>query len=200
MGTIYAIFWPIRMVLRLVVGIWYFLSECQMTFRLPLFFRSNDSSLLPVRNLFPASLLRVLPRSILPAGPGGSSSGFGTLPLETLPESLRLLTGKDPSDLPAFFDGTYKPFLRHVKDEGKIGLAILVSGLHEDDAEFKRNVLTDPDLLKCLREHDVVVWGADIREREGYQGASRETMRDYIWLIGYLFQSPKHSKLRPTLR
>lgn len=90
-------------------------------------------------------------------------------------------------------DGTYKEFLNHLKEERKVGCVVLCCSDHEDDMEFKRcvmklvlmlciaaaetfhcafvrNVLTNEEFVKCLRENDILIWGADIREREGYQG------------------------------
>ena len=60
----------------------------------------------------------------------------------------------------------------NVKKEGKVGMVVLVCGEHEDDEEFKRNVLCDAELISLLREKDVMIWGADVRSRDGYQGES----------------------------
>ncbi|KAJ9108609.1 hypothetical protein QFC19_002326 [Naganishia cerealis] len=65
--------------------------------------------------------------------------------------------------------GTYKEFLDHLKAERKVGCVVLCCSDHEDDLEFKRNVLTNEEFVKCLRENDILIWGADVREREGYQ-------------------------------
>lgn len=174
MGTIYAIFLPIRFVLRLLLGIWYLFA----------------------RNVLPTALLRKLPRSLLPGpGPGhglglglgrGDRNGDGFELTDSasihLPHALAEMTGLPASSLPPWFNHTspsisgvgtslgYKPFLRHLKEEAKLGVVILTCGDHEDDEEFKRAVLADPELVACLRENEVVCWGADVREREGYQG------------------------------
>lgn len=42
---------------------------------------------------------------------------------------------------------------------------------HEDDAVFKKECLGDRELVRFLREKEVVVWAGDILSREGYQGA-----------------------------
>lgn len=55
---------------------------------------------------------------------------------------------------------------------GKVGLVVLCSGEHEDDEEFKKDVLGDEEFVGCLKRNDLLVWGADIRSREGYQGGS----------------------------
>ena len=53
-----------------------------------------------------------------------------------------------------------------------MGVVILTCGEHEDDEEFKKDVLCDSELVRTLREKEVMVWGADVRSREGYQGMS----------------------------
>lgn len=35
----------------------------------------------------------------------------------------------------------------------------------------RRDVLTNPELVKTLEEENVLVWGGDVSERDGYQGA-----------------------------
>jgi hypothetical protein len=49
-------------------------------------------------------------------------------------------------------------------------VVVLVCKEHEDDAQFKREVLADPELVRCVKEREMLVWGADVRTREGYQG------------------------------
>lgn len=71
-----------------------------------------------------------------------------------------------------FYIGSYREFLINVRKEGKMGCVILVCGEHEDDEEFKRDVLCDPELIRCFKEKEIMVWIADVRGREGYQGGS----------------------------
>ena len=74
--------------------------------------------------------------------------------------------------LPDFYAGPYREFLIQVRKQGKVGLVILMCWEHEDDEEFKRDVLIDADLIRTLKENEVMVWAADIKSREGYQGGS----------------------------
>lgn len=74
--------------------------------------------------------------------------------------------------LPELYIGSYRDFLNTAKRDGKIGMVVLVCGEHEDDEAFKKEVLSDPELVRVLKEKDVLVWAADIRSREGYQGES----------------------------
>lgn len=51
-------------------------------------------------------------------------------------------------------------------------MVVLVCDEHENDEEFKRDVICDQELVRFIKEKDIMVWGADIRSREGYQGMS----------------------------
>ncbi|KAK4683862.1 hypothetical protein P7C73_g6354, partial [Tremellales sp. Uapishka_1] len=84
---------------------------------------------------------------------------------------LEVFTGCSAAQgtMPEFWIGGYKDFLNHVRKEAKVGLVVLFCAEHEDDEEFKRDVICDGELVRSLRENDVLVWGADIRSREGYQ-------------------------------
>lgn len=83
---------------------------------------------------------------------------------------LEALTGASQTagSLPDFYIGSYRDFLSSVRREGRLGLIVLVSGEHDDDSEFKRDVLADPELSRALKENDISVWAADISTREGY--------------------------------
>ncbi|KAJ9115830.1 hypothetical protein QFC22_004971 [Naganishia vaughanmartiniae] len=137
-----------------------------------------------VRNVLPLGFLPYMPRFLLP--PSGSSSGYSSsIPLssrlpfvETLrqecpdgymPDFWRQGGEEDENEQGTRAGGTYKDFLNHLKEERKVGCVVLCCSDHEDDMEFKRNVLTNEEFVKCLRENDILIWGADIREREGYQ-------------------------------
>ena len=69
-----------------------------------------------------------------------------------------------------FWVGPYREFLSDVRKQAKIGMVVLVCGEHENDEEFKRDILCDPELVRFIKEKEIMVWGADIRSKEGYQG------------------------------
>lgn len=73
----------------------------------------------------------------------------------------------------------------NVRKEGKVGVVIVVCGEHEDDEEFKRDVLCDSELVRTFKEKDIMVWAADVRSREGYQGM-------LTILHGYTLQRSTH--------
>jgi FAS-associated factor 2 len=57
-----------------------------------------------------------------------------------------------------------------IRKEGRVGLIVVTCGEHEDDEEFKRGVLGDREFARVMREKEVLLWGGDVRSREGYQG------------------------------
>lgn len=61
---------------------------------------------------------------------------------------------------------------------------VLTCGEHEDDAQFKKEVLADQELVRVLKEKDVLVWAADSRIREGYQGESPRISSVYNKRVG----------------
>lgn len=90
---------------------------------------------------------------------------------------LELFTGRSTAagTLPDFWIGSYRDFLGEVRRQGKVGVVILCCGEHEDDEEFKKDVLCDEEFVGCLKRNDLLVWGADIRSREGFQGVFHTT-------------------------
>lgn len=74
--------------------------------------------------------------------------------------------------LPKFEICGYEEALRRAKEGMRPMLAILVSEEHDDTPEFKRSVLSDPELLQCLEQNRFIVWGGDIRDRDAYVSAS----------------------------
>lgn len=72
-------------------------------------------------------------------------------------------------ELPEFHTGGYKEALEQAKRQGRIVLIGLFSDIHQDDAQWKRTVLTDPLLINALRKHNVLLWAGDVKDREPYQ-------------------------------
>jgi FAS-associated factor 2 len=81
--------------------------------------------------------------------------------------------------LPDFWVGSYRDFLGEVRKQGKVGLVVLVSSEHEEDEEFKRDVLADPEFIKCLKDNDIMIWAADRSSREGYMVAQTLLVTTY---------------------
>ena len=74
--------------------------------------------------------------------------------------------------LPDFFVGGYDAALKLSQQEARVLCVILTCEEHDDVPPFRRDVLTDPELVRVLTENDIIVWGGDVRDRDGYQGTS----------------------------
>ena len=72
--------------------------------------------------------------------------------------------------LPDFLLGGYDAALRTAQREARVLCVILTSEEHDDVPAFRRDVLTDPEFVRVLTDNQMVVWGGDVRERDGYQG------------------------------
>jgi len=142
-----------------------------------------------VRTFIPLSILPRLPQFLLP--PNGPTSrqrqSNPTAAALSFVRDLETFTGCSAAtnSLPEFYIGPYREFMLNVRKEGKVGMVVVVCGEHEDDEEFKRDVLCDSELVRTLKEKDIMVWGADVRSREGYQGEPRPA----TWQIRLLTDS-----------
>ena len=92
--------------------------------------------------------------------------------------------------LPDFYLGSYEEALRVCQQEAKILCCVLVSEEHDDVPEFKRwakhfvesnaliesnrTTLIDPEFNSLLKSNNFLVWGGDVRDRDAYQGSSRQ--------------------------
>ncbi|WWC91137.1 uncharacterized protein L201_006078 [Kwoniella dendrophila CBS 6074] len=170
LGLWSVITWPISLVLGIVGGIWYFI----------------------IRTFAPLSLLPRLPSFLLPPSSTtgnnyGTPHNFTKSAMDPTTRSLRFIReletftrcSSSQGNLPDFYIGPYREFVQHLRKEGKLGLVILVSGEHENDEEFKKDVLTDEEFVRTLKEKDIVVWGADLSSREGYQVAQTLLITTY---------------------
>lgn len=72
--------------------------------------------------------------------------------------------------LPDFFFGGYDAALRLAQQEARVLCVILTCEEHDDVPPFRRDVLTDPELVRVLTDNNIIVWGGDVRDRDGYQG------------------------------
>lgn len=74
--------------------------------------------------------------------------------------------------LPDFWLGSYESALEAVKRDARMLCVVLLSDEHDDTPEFRRSVLTNPELVRVLTENEFIVWGGEIRQHEAYQGWS----------------------------
>ncbi|KAK8844014.1 hypothetical protein IAR55_006807 [Kwoniella newhampshirensis] len=146
--------WPVSLLVSIVGGVWY----------------------LFVRTFVPLSLLPRFPSFLLPPSTPTSSMQMRP-PQDPTTTSLAFIRelerftrcSASNGTLPEFYIGPYREFVMTLRKEGKLGLVVLVSSEHEDDEEFKRDVLCDEELIRTLKDKEVLIWGADISSREGYQ-------------------------------
>jgi FAS-associated factor 2 len=134
------------------------------------------------KTIIPNSILSILPRLLVP--PASQGRLLPSSRAKPFVQSLREDYTPSPVDrdqIPDFYSGSYKEFLRGIRSDPKLGVVILCCGEHEDDAVFKREVLLNEELGRVFREKDIAVWGGDVREREAYQGSSRLAGFDRAW-------------------
>lgn len=126
----------------------------------------------------PISFLRYLPPFLRPpSSPNARSSSTRQLqdPASTSLSYIRDLeriTGCSVASgsLPEIYIGPYREYLNTLRKDGKVGMAIITCAEHEDDVTFKREAFADAELVKFLKEKEILVWAGDVRSREGYQG------------------------------
>lgn len=142
----------------------------------------------PVRTFIPLSFLPYLPSFLRPPSPTSSTTSRSrsldpTTTSLTFVRELETFTGCSSSSgtMTEFWIGAYRDFLTSVRKEGRIGLVILVCAEHENDEEFKRDVLCDPEFVRCLKENEIMVWGGDVRSREAYQGRLVDMWTRLMW-------------------
>ncbi|KIM24884.1 hypothetical protein M408DRAFT_331551 [Serendipita vermifera MAFF 305830] len=81
--------------------------------------------------------------------------------------------------LPDFFLGGYDAALKAAQRDAKVLCVILTSEEHDDVPAFRRDVLTDPEFVRVLTDNQMLVWGGDVRERDGYQAALKLGVTTY---------------------
>ncbi|KAI0338357.1 hypothetical protein BDW22DRAFT_1348495 [Trametopsis cervina] len=90
--------------------------------------------------------------------------------------SVTRRTGGAPTRvLPDFFIGSYESFVRTLakEREATVGCVIIVSDEHDDVPEFRRSTLTDPDLVRLMKDNNFLVWGGDIRDRDAWSASQK---------------------------
>ncbi|TDL24269.1 hypothetical protein BD410DRAFT_767472 [Rickenella mellea] len=124
------------------------------------------------------------------AGPGPSTLSRRN---ERLGESHRLL--------PDFQLSSYDAALRLATRECKVLCVVLVSGEHDDDSDFKRSTLTDPEFNDILRKEEILVWGGDVRDREAHQASQKLSATTYpfvAFVALQLRQGPRSAAANTT--
>ncbi|KAK7023784.1 UBX domain-containing protein [Favolaschia claudopus] len=105
------------------------------------------------------------------------------------------LTHRVPTDrkvLPDFTVGTYEEALRTCQRDARIACIVVVSEEHDDVPEFKRTTLTDPTFVRLLHEHNILVWGGDVRDREAYSASLKLQATTYPF-VAFVALQPKRT-------
>ncbi|KAF8581450.1 UBX-domain-containing protein [Ramaria rubella] len=92
--------------------------------------------------------------------------------------------------LPDFWLGSYESALDAVKREARVLCVVLLSDEHDDTPEFRRSVLTDPELVRVLTENEFIVWAGEIRQSEGYQASMKLTATTYPF-VAFISLQPR---------
>ncbi|KZO90637.1 hypothetical protein CALVIDRAFT_542498 [Calocera viscosa TUFC12733] len=112
-------------------------------------------------------------------------------------ETVSTLSTTDGSEkrkiLPDFWIGSYKTALDTAKKDIRILCVILMSEEHQDMSEFRRNVLTDPDLVRVLTDNAILAWAGDVRDREAYEVAQslQATTYPFVAFIALQAKGPR---------
>lgn len=71
-----------------------------------------------------------------------------------------------------FFEGGYAQALELAKKELRFLLVVLQSDEHDDTTSFNRETLTHPDVVKFLKEREIILWAGSVQDSEAYQGTT----------------------------
>ncbi|KAI9636848.1 uncharacterized protein MKK02DRAFT_45556 [Dioszegia hungarica] len=175
---------PFRLALGVVSGIWYFI----------------------IRNAMPVTFLRYLPPFLRPPTTSRSTSSSNrrlqdpTTTSLTYIRDLERLTGCSATSgtLPEIYIGPYREFLNTLRKDGKVGMVLVTCAEHEDDVKFKRETLADGEMVRFLKEKEILLWAGDVRSREGYQVAGTLLATTYpsIYFMSLL---PGHAGAAPKI-
>ncbi|KAF8513036.1 hypothetical protein JB92DRAFT_2925147 [Gautieria morchelliformis] len=92
--------------------------------------------------------------------------------------------------LPDFWLGSYESALDAAKREARVLCVVLLSDEHDDTPGFRRNVLTDPELVRVLTENEFIVWAGETRESEAYQASMKLTATTYPF-VAFISLQPR---------
>jgi FAS-associated factor 2 len=78
---------------------------------------------------------------------------------------------EEEKDIPPFSPFKWADVLRSSQRDGKFVVIYLHSSMHDDTDEFCHDSLLDERVLEFLHSEEVLVWGADVRHRDGSEVA-----------------------------
>ncbi|KAI9480516.1 MAG: hypothetical protein EXX96DRAFT_563076 [Benjaminiella poitrasii] len=100
---------------------------------------------------------------------------------------------------PSFFsEGGYTQALKTAKDELKYMLVILISEEHDDNDAFCRETLTNTELIEFFHQHDMIVWGGNVRYTEAFQVSHTLQATTYPFMAIIALQTPNSNSSSST--
>ncbi|KAJ6263557.1 UBX domain-containing protein [Drechslerella dactyloides] len=107
--------------------------------------------------------------------PGGASSSSSATtrralsPRDTASRFIREFEEENGVTGLPWFEGGYAAALDLAKQELKFLLVVLLSPEHDDTAAYCRETLANPDVVKFVKDRDIVLWGGSVADSEAYQ-------------------------------
>lgn len=91
-------------------------------------------------------------------------------PRDTAARFIRLFEEEYGADtgLP-FFEGGYAQALELAKKELRFLLVVLQSDEHDDTTSFNRDTLTNPEVVRFINDHRIILWAGSVQDSEAYQ-------------------------------
>ncbi|KAG2179929.1 hypothetical protein INT43_003716 [Umbelopsis isabellina] len=89
-----------------------------------------------------------------------------------------------------FYAGGYSQALENAKRNLNFLMVVLQSDEHDDTTAFSRDTLTSGELINYLRENNIITWGGNVRETEGYQVSTTLQATTYPFVAIITLQRP----------
>ncbi|KAK6497533.1 hypothetical protein TWF481_011939 [Arthrobotrys musiformis] len=122
-------------------------------------------------SLFPF-LPRLLSNFYSPArrrGTGASGNRRTLSPRDTASRFIREFEEDNGVTNLPWFEGGYAQALDLAKKDLKFLLVVLLSPEHDDTASYTKETLGNEEVVKFLRDRDVLLWGGSVADSEAYQ-------------------------------
>ncbi|PVF96978.1 hypothetical protein CPB86DRAFT_761237 [Serendipita vermifera] len=101
--------------------------------------------------------------------------------------------------LPDFFLGGYDAAVRAAQNEARVLCVIITSEEHDDCPAFRREVLTDTEFVHALTDNQIITWGGDTRDRDGYQAALKLGATTYPFVAFLSLYARSHGPDKMTV-
>ncbi|KAI9320646.1 thioredoxin-like protein [Dichotomocladium elegans] len=97
-----------------------------------------------------------------------------------------------------FFQGGYSQALETARRELRYLLVVIQSNEHDDTEAFCRETLSSEELINYIRQNNILVWGGNVHESEGFQVSStlQATMYPFMAIIALQASSPSSASVK----